>query len=94
MDGWTMLGLVAGFLTTVGFVPQIIKGYKSKSMADVSLVMPILIGLGMTLWLIYGLWLDSLPIIIWNAVALTLNIGLIILKLKYGKGEGEISKLC
>jgi len=93
MDEWMVLGLLAGFLTTVGFVPQIIKGYKSKSMADVSLVMPILIGLGMTLWLIYGIYLDSLPIILWNAVALTLNMGLLILKLKYGKSEGQLSKL-
>ncbi|MDD1756133.1 MAG: SemiSWEET transporter [Methanomassiliicoccales archaeon] len=84
MDPWTALGLLAGFLTTIGFVPQIIKGYRSKRMEDLSLIMPILIGVGMLIWLIYGIWLDSLPLILWNAIALTLNMIIIALILKYG----------
>jgi MtN3 and saliva related transmembrane protein len=87
MDPWTSLGLLAGFLTTIGFVPQIIKGYRSKSMEDLSLIMPILIGVGMLIWLIYGIWLDSLPLILWNAIALTLNMVIIALILKYGRGK-------
>ena len=85
MDQWTALGLLAGFLTTIGFVPQIIKGYRSKSMGDLSLFMPILIGVGMLIWLLYGIWLDSLPLILWNAIALTLNMVIIVLILKYGR---------
>ncbi|MDD1746379.1 MAG: SemiSWEET transporter [Methanomassiliicoccales archaeon] len=87
MDQWTAIGLLAGFLTTIGFVPQIIKGYRSKSMGDLSLFMPILIGVGMSIWLIYGIWLDSLPLILWNAVALTLNIVIIVLILRYGRNQ-------
>ena len=87
MDEWTVVGLVAGLLTTIGFVPQIVKGLRSRSMNDVSLVMPILLALGMALWLLYGIWLDSLPIILWNAIALGLNIGLIALKLRYGRND-------
>ncbi len=41
MDSWVLLGTVAGLFTTVGFVPQIIKGYRSKRMDDVALFMPI-----------------------------------------------------
>jgi len=85
MDQWTALGLLAGFLTTVGFVPQIVKGYRSKSMGDLSLYMPILIGVGMLIWLLYGIWLDSLPLILWNVIALTLNMVIIVLILKYGR---------
>jgi MtN3 and saliva related transmembrane protein len=87
MDQWMALGLLAGFLTTIGFVPQIIKGYRSKSMGDLSLVMPILIGIGMLIWLIYGIWLDSLPLILWNAIALILNTIIIALILKYGRKQ-------
>jgi MtN3 and saliva related transmembrane protein len=83
MDDWMALGLVAGLLTTAGFVPQLVKGYRTKSMDDVSLVMPILLAAGMALWLGYGVLIESWPIIFWNAVALVLNLGIIFFKLRY-----------
>ena len=52
-------------------------------MDDVSLVMPMLLSAGMALWLGYGLMIDSLPIIFWNIVAIGLNLGMIVLKLKF-----------
>jgi MtN3 and saliva related transmembrane protein len=85
MEDWVVLGLVAGFLTTVGFVPQLVKGYRTKRMDDVSLVMPMLLSAGMALWLGYGIVIDSLPIIFWNMVALALNLVLIALKIKFTK---------
>jgi MtN3 and saliva related transmembrane protein len=89
MDQWTALGILAGFLTTIGFVPQIVKGYRSKSMGDLSLFMPILIGVGMFMWLIYGIWLESVPLILWNAIALVLNIVIIFLILRYSRKSAE-----
>jgi len=80
MDTWIMLGMVAGMLTTVGFIPQIVRGYRTKKMDDVSLFMPILLSAGMALWLGYGMVLNDLPIIFWNAVALTFNLVIIALK--------------
>jgi MtN3 and saliva related transmembrane protein len=85
MDDWMVLGLVAGFLTTIGFVPQLVKGYRTKRMDDVSLVMPMLLSAGMALWLGYGIMIDSLPIIFWNIVALVLNLGMIFLKVKFSR---------
>lgn len=85
MDDWMVLGLAAGFLTTIGFVPQLVKGYRTKRMEDVSLVMPMLLSAGMALWLGYGIMIDSLPIIFWNIVALGLNLGMIFLKIKFSK---------
>lgn len=82
-DAWVPLGLVAGLLTTIGFVPQIVKGYKRKRMDDVSLSMPILLSIGMALWLGYDLVLNDLPIVLWNAIALLLNIVMIALKLRF-----------
>lgn len=83
MDKWTLLGLLAGFLTTMGFVPQIVKGFKTKKMEDVSSGMLLLLGIGMFLWMVYGILIDSLPVIFWNAIALSLNVVLIVLKMKY-----------
>jgi len=83
MDKWTLLGLLAGFLTTMGFVPQIVKGFKTKKMEDVSSGMLLLLGIGMFLWMVYGILINSLPVIFWNAIALSLNVVLIVLKMKY-----------
>ncbi|MDD1770214.1 MAG: SemiSWEET transporter [Methanomassiliicoccales archaeon] len=87
MDDWMVLGIVAGFLTTVGFVPQLVRGFQTKHMEDVSLLMPIILAAGMMLWLLYGLTLNNIPIVVWNAIATALNVGIIFLKLKYGRKD-------
>jgi MtN3 and saliva related transmembrane protein len=87
MDDWLMLGILAGLLTTVGFIPQIIKGYRTKRMEDVSLLMPLVLGAGMLLWLFYGISLENLPIILWNVIAFALNMVVVVLKLRYAKNH-------
>jgi MtN3 and saliva related transmembrane protein len=82
MDLMTLIGLTAGFITTTGFIPQIVKGYRTRSMRDVSLTMPLVLMVGMTLWLIYGIYLRDVPIIFWNAVAIGLNGVLVLLKVR------------
>jgi MtN3 and saliva related transmembrane protein len=82
MDNMTILGLLAGFITTAGLVPQVIKGYRSGSMDDVSLLMPLVLMAGMALWLAYGVLLSDLPIIFWNGVGVSLNAILIALKIR------------
>jgi len=77
-----MIGLLAGFITTLGFVPQVVKGYRSGRMEDVSLVMPAVLMVGMGLWLVYGIILNELPIILWNAVSIALNAVIMFLKLR------------
>jgi MtN3 and saliva related transmembrane protein len=86
-----MLGVLAGLLTTVGFIPQIIKGYRTKRMEDVSLLMPLVLGAGMLLWLLYGISLQNLPIVIWNAIAFALNMVVVVLKLRYAKNRASQS---
>ncbi len=83
MDDWMLLGLIAGLLTTVGFVPQLLRGYRTKRMGDVSVAMPIVLATGMFLWLVYGILTNDLPIIVWNATAVLLNIGIVGLKVRY-----------
>ena len=83
MDNTILVGLLAGFLTTIGYIPQLIRGYRTKRMSDVSLFMPILLSVGMTLWMIYGILISDVPIILWNAISVILNLGMIGLTVKY-----------
>jgi len=85
MDLITVLGLIAGTLTTTGFLPQVIKSWRTKRTADVSLLMPTLLAIGISLWLIYGILLNDFPIIIANAVSLVFNMTQILLVIKYSK---------
>jgi MtN3 and saliva related transmembrane protein len=84
MDGAMILGITAGTLTTVAFIPQLAKALKSKSTGDLSWGMVITFSTGVLLWLIYGIWIDSLPVILANAVTLLLQLGIVSLKIKYG----------
>lgn len=84
MDGVMVLGLAAGTLTTAAFVPQLAKAWRSKSTGDLSWGMLITFSTGVLLWLIYGVWIDSLPVILANAVTLLLQAGIVSLKIKYG----------
>ncbi len=84
-DPWAVIGLIAGTLTTAGYLPQIVKGYRTKKMDDVSYLLLILLGTGLTLWLLYGLLLLSVPLILSNAVAVALVALLISMKYRYAK---------
>lgn len=84
MDFTTALGLLAGTLTTIAFLPQVIRVWKSKSTKDLSLVMLGTFTTGVFCWLIYGLMIDSLPIILANAVTFLLAGANVALKLRYG----------
>lgn len=83
MDSITILGLVAATLTTVAFLPQLIKTWKSKSAKDVSLGMLITFCIGVFLWLIYGIYLQALPIILANLLTLIFNLIILGFKIKY-----------
>ncbi|MDH5336788.1 MAG: SemiSWEET transporter [Nitrospira sp.] len=84
MDEAMILGVTAGTLTTVAFIPQLAKALKSKSTGDLSWGMVLTFTIGVLLWLIYGIWIDSLPVILANAVTLLLQLGIVSLKIKYG----------
>jgi MtN3 and saliva related transmembrane protein len=85
MDDWTFIGLIAGLLTTVCYVPQLIKGYQTKRMDDISLATLVVLGFGVAFWTVYGIVLDNFPLIFWNLASLGLIIGIAWLKLEYQK---------
>jgi MtN3 and saliva related transmembrane protein len=84
MDTMTLIGLLAGTLTTIAFVPQLTKTWKSRSAKDISLGMFLIFCSGVLLWLVYGILMGALPIILANTVTLILSSAILVLKLKYG----------
>lgn len=81
------LGYAAGFLTTIGFVPQVVRSYRTKHVHDVSVVQPVVLLVGMILWLIYGVHLGDAAIIAANVVCITLNGILVVLKITYERSR-------
>jgi MtN3 and saliva related transmembrane protein len=84
MDFTNMLGFAAASCTTLAFLPQVFKVWRSRSTKDISLPMLVTFIVGITLWLIYGLRVNAAPIYIANAITLLLNLAILRFKLKYG----------
>ena len=80
---YEIIGLLAAFITTASFLPQVIKTYKTKDTSGLSLTMYITFFIGIVLWLIYGIHLNSLPMILANFITAILSLFLIIMKLKH-----------
>ncbi len=79
------VGFLAGLLTTIAFLPQLLKVYRSKSAKDISLPMFLLFTSGVLLWFLYGVFLREPPIMITNAVTFILAVTILALKLRYDK---------
>lgn len=78
-----LLGAVAGLFTTIAFLPQVLKTWRSRSCGDISGATFSLFALGVALWLAYGLLLGLWPVIIANAVTLVLASSILWFKLRY-----------
>ncbi|MCU7619320.1 SemiSWEET transporter [Chryseobacterium sp. PBS4-4] len=73
-----ILGIVAGVLTSVSMIPQLIKVIKEKNVEDLSWVMILVLICGLSLWVWYGILQNELPIILSNAFAVLVNLTLLI----------------
>ena len=80
-----ILGLVAGGITSVAMLPQLIKVLKEKDVEDLSLLMICTLIVGLSLWVWYGILKEELPIIVSNAFAVLVNICLFISYFIYRK---------
>ena len=85
-----VIGILAGILILSGWVPQIAKGYRTKKLTDVSSYLMILIFVGATLWLIYGMALDDVYIMGVNLAAMFLTMTVLAMKLKYEQNTQKI----
>lgn len=89
----TIIGTLAGILILSGWVHQIIKGYKTKHLKDVSKYLLILISAGALLWLVYGIEVNDIFIIITNVVAIGLMITVLTMKKRYDRIERASKKV-
>ena len=83
MDPITLTGYIAGTLTTISFVPQVLRAWKLKETRDLSFAMLLLFAAGILLWTLYGIWTASMPIIVANVITFLLLLLLIGLKTRY-----------
>lgn len=80
----TLIGMLAGILTTIAFVPQVLQVYRSRSAKDISLGMYAIFVSGVLLWLVYGCMIGAMPVIVANGVTLLLAAAILIGKLRFG----------
>jgi MtN3 and saliva related transmembrane protein len=80
-----ILATVAGIIILAGWVPQIIKGYRTKMLKDVSKYLVILVAVGAFLWILYGIEKDDPYIIGVNVAAIALTTTVLCMKMRYEK---------
>ncbi|SNR37637.1 MtN3 and saliva related transmembrane protein [Lutibacter agarilyticus] len=83
IDKFEIVGLVAAFLTTSAYIPQVYKTWKTKSAGNISLTMYIAMFVGIILWLLYGIHLNSFAMIVANSITAILTLIILFFKLRY-----------
>jgi MtN3 and saliva related transmembrane protein len=79
------IGFFAAFCTTVAFVPQLVRVLKLRSARDISLGTFLLFSIGVFLWLVYGIYIRSKPVIASNAATLGLSLSILYLKMRFDR---------
>ena len=82
MTAVTLLGFAAAACTTLAFVPQVVRIWRTRSTRDISLGMFVVMTTGVFLWLIYGLLVHDMPLVFANGTALVLSVTILVLKLR------------
>jgi MtN3 and saliva related transmembrane protein len=85
MTAIQILGLAAGTITSITFLPQVLQIWKTKSAKDLSLQMLLLLILGVTMWLTYGLLVKDTAIIYTNSMVLVMSFLMLYFKYKFNK---------
>jgi MtN3 and saliva related transmembrane protein len=83
MDPIKLLGLAAGTITSITFLPQVIQVWKTKSAKDLSLTMLSLLTVGVAMWLAYGILVDDIAIIYTNSMVLLMGLILLVFKVRF-----------
>src|SRR5512135_415038 len=85
----THIGLLAGAITTAAAFPQVVRTYRTRHARDISIWQPVLLDIGMLLWLIYGVLLKDMPLILANAFSIICNTLLIGMKIYFKDGDNS-----
>ncbi len=80
-----ILGLAAGTISSITFLPQVIKIWQTKSAKDLSIPMLLLLVLGVSMWLAYGIIIKNTPVIYTNSMVLFMSFIMLFFKIKYNK---------
>ena len=83
MSGVDILGYAAGAITSLTFLPQVIKTWREKSAKDISLLMFLIAAINDVMWIAYGALLNNWVIILTNAIVLAMSLTMIYLKFRY-----------
>ncbi|MEW5887360.1 MAG: SemiSWEET transporter [Pseudomonadota bacterium] len=87
-----LIGSLAALLTTLSFVPQVWHTWRTRDVSGISLAMYSAFTLGVALWLVYGWLLGAWPIIVANAVTLSLALSILAMKLRYGRAPAKVQR--
>lgn len=87
----TYLGLLAGTITTAAAVPQVVRTYRTRQARDISIWQPVLLNIGMSLWLTYGLIIGDTPLIVANGFSIVCYSLLIVMKIVYKEDDKRSS---
>jgi MtN3 and saliva related transmembrane protein len=82
---------VAGTLTSIAAIPQVLKTLKTRHVRDISIWQPLLLSFGVALWMMYGILIKDVPLIVANITPLVCNIILTGMKLRYGREDRLIT---
>jgi MtN3 and saliva related transmembrane protein len=85
----TIVGFIAGLVTTAANLPQVWKTYRDKSGEGLSFRMLLALAFGLGLWIVYGIMIKSLPLIATNAVVFLLILLLVGMKLKFDRAPAK-----
>ncbi|HZI02201.1 MAG TPA: SemiSWEET transporter [Flavisolibacter sp.] len=83
MENMFWIGIVAGILTSVSMLPQLIKILKEKDAQNVSIVMIIVLISGLSVWIVYGVMREDWPLIVTNSFSVLVNTLILIFRIKY-----------
>lgn len=81
------VGITAGICTAISLLPQLIKMVKNKKAEDISLFYLVILLIGLSLWVWYGVLRNDIPIIATNCFSLLLNITILVLGIKYKRQQ-------
>jgi MtN3 and saliva related transmembrane protein len=85
-----ILGMTAGSISAITFLPQVIKTWKSKSAGDISLLMFTFATISVIMWLIYGIILQDIPIIYTNSLVLICSVIMLYFKFRFRKKPSDL----
>ena len=83
MSGVDILGYSAGAITSLTFLPQVIKTWRSRSAADISMMMFVIAAINEVMWIMYGVLLNNWVIILTNAIVLSMSLTMLYFKLRF-----------